>query len=551
MKHCFKRTTSLLLVFAFIAVFVCSCNHDKTTENTLSLSGYKIIRPDGASTEETDVFSQFYSALCKNTGIDFEYGTDFIKEGTKYAEVENEILIGNTNRDESTAAKEEIGDNEYIIKQINTKIVIQAADDDALFLALYVFVHDVVSPEGTLPCALSLGGTYSPDKPTFIYSVGETDKPANPGTNPRSVINSINHNISYVAPRLTVQNITVFDPSDSDDYYYNMHPRIEYFNGHYIVVYSSGPINESDMGQRVMIAYSDDGVNWSEPKVLMDEQMGEKTPMVMYVTTVFAYSDRICVYIGGWEYIESSLQNNGTLRPPSEDLNDRHNLVSYRLTSFDGVNWGEPEKAVAFANILRTSSGRIIGTLGTSVMYTDDPTGVSGWSNVPMNIAAATAAGAKWLLEPSLYQTTDGAIYMMYRSQIDYLWGAVSYDNGESWSGIYSTEFADANSKAAFAVCPDGRILYAGNPIQGSARLPLSMAFSDDGVNFGDVFRLRYETDFRADKTGIEKGGYYQYPDILLTDDYIYVIYSVGKENIEISRISWDYINDLCDEVGN
>ena len=56
--------------------------------------------------------------------------------------VAKEILIGDTNRPETAVAKEALGDNDYIIKAVNEKIVIYSIDETLYDLILYKFGAD-------------------------------------------------------------------------------------------------------------------------------------------------------------------------------------------------------------------------------------------------------------------------------------------------------------------------------------------------------------------------------------------------------------------------
>jgi len=114
--------------------------------NSVVLSDYCIIYP-----EPTLISGYLYQTLARdlsfsirsNLGIGVEPYEDIIDEANGYYEEKYEILIGNTNRDESAEviATADLRKYDYIIKFVNDKIVIYAETEDGYRLAFDEFCN--------------------------------------------------------------------------------------------------------------------------------------------------------------------------------------------------------------------------------------------------------------------------------------------------------------------------------------------------------------------------------------------------------------------------
>ena len=139
-----KKVIALILAIVMVAVCFVSCGETPVTEETeLDLAEYRVIVPDNHSNAEEEYFNSFYSTLTGKIGKNLDFETDFINEGLGMVETEREILIGNTNRKESTVEETESG-NSYEIKYVNKKIVINAENIYALEDALNAFLENIV-----------------------------------------------------------------------------------------------------------------------------------------------------------------------------------------------------------------------------------------------------------------------------------------------------------------------------------------------------------------------------------------------------------------------
>ena len=66
---------------------------------------------------------------------------------------------------------------------------------------------------------------------------------------------------------------------------------------------------------------------------------------------------------------------------------------------------------------------------------------------------------------------------------------------------------------------------------------------SEDGFNFDKSYVIRDEF-VKICKHGYSKGGHYGYPECIIVDGFMYVIYSKQKEKMEITAFDLKQLNE-------
>lgn len=148
------------------------------------------------------------------------------------------------------------------------------------------------------------------------------------------------------------------------------------------------------------------------------------------------------------------------------------------------------------------------------------------------------------LCEPSTsVETPAGTLLQFWRdlgildreeeTQSGRLYIAVSFD-AKTWSVPIRSSIRNACSRPCALNLPDGRIALINNPVN---RQHLTLSLSTDGVTFGDHKLLRrIDTDCRFE--GRYKGGYAAaYQHACCCGDFLFVLYSVNKEDVEMVKI--------------
>jgi len=126
------------------------------------------------------------------------------------------------------------------------------------------------------------------------------------------------------------------------------------------------------------------------------------------------------------------------------------------------------------------------------------------------------------------------------------LYASFSSDNGETWTVPTRTGVPDACARSNAGKLPDGQVYIINNIIPMNpgglgGRSMLTISLSGDGLNFDRVAIIRYISPPIRHK-GLEKTIGYQYPHSVVVGDDLWVIYSVNKEDMEVTRIPLEEI---------
>lgn len=132
------------------------------------------------------------------------------------------------------------------------------------------------------------------------------------------------------------------------------------------------------------------------------------------------------------------------------------------------------------------------------------------------------------------------------RSRRNY--AAFSFNNGTTWTVPTRTSFPDACARSDAGRLPDGQVYIINNilpisPKQGGRAL-LAISLSRDGLNFDRTTMIRYLSPPMRYQ-GRAKSVGYQYPHSVVAGEYLWVIYSVNKEDIQLTRIPLDELYKL------
>lgn len=329
---------------------------------------------------------------------------------------------------------------------------------------------------------------------------------------------------------------TLLYQATNDGYKYSHHPNLGVFQGRLFAMWSSGIEHEDDNGQRVLCCQSRDGVHWTEPVVLIEDPDGDG-PLACVAAGFHATDDVLTAYY--------------TTITRKHETFERDRL--HAVTSRDGQTWSKPQtlgQGFFIESPRRLRSGRLLmnGQYDTSrphLMFTDAADGLSGWQDAEL----PAAEGFSWP-EPSWFQKAEGSVVMLFRRQTTNaqatLYASTSHDNGKTWTRPAATNFSDATARFAAGNLPDGTAYIINNPSHApdknftfiGRRNPLVISLSHDGVTFERAFVIRGEaTTMRFPGRNLKADGW-QYPAALIWQDHLYVICSVNKEDVGVTRIS-------------
>ena len=329
--------------------------------------------------------------------------------------------------------------------------------------------------------------------------------------------------------------VTIFSPDDKTHHYANGVVMTAFKDVLYCMWQSS--LTDEDAPETcVMYSQStDEGVTWTKPEPLA------------------AATDSSYCTSGGWISTKDTLTAFINVWPKGMQPTSGY---TYYIYSTDGSRWSEPQpvrmadgqamNGVMEQDPYLMADGRIVGAahfqpgLHVAPIYTDDPTGHSGWHHGQMTVHDRGKQSQE--LEPSLYQQRDGTLTMVFRDQSSSYRKMVSlsHDRGETWTEPTVTNIPDARVKQSAGNLPDGTAYLVGNPTGAKRRYPLVAILSDDGIRFDKALLLRAGgSDLQPQRyPGKAKTFGYNYPKSMVYNGRLYVAYATNKEDVECTIIN-------------
>ena len=153
-QHTVKGTAFLLAILIPAIFLLASCGGgsggnstetDPVPEYIGSLTDYDIVCPEGASNAVKSACLKIRAAVMEASGKLLTYKEDFFREGDdSYTVGDREILVGNTNRQESAETAKGLGKFDYRIAVVGTKIAITAGSDESVGRAAEKFIGDFI-----------------------------------------------------------------------------------------------------------------------------------------------------------------------------------------------------------------------------------------------------------------------------------------------------------------------------------------------------------------------------------------------------------------------
>lgn len=370
----------------------------------------------------------------------------------------------------------------------------------------------------------------------------------------------INNELSSEMTKLPVETALIngYDPK-VDTYSFQHHPTLAYFKGKWYAGYSNGVKDEDCPGQKMVFSTSTDFVNWTDPQDIVPigsaahrttNELAEMKDLnakgIVSTQVIGGFSvvgDTLCFYYTVGEFYPESFDANGNFR--GYDAAKYRMQRQYGIFSTDGVTWSAP-KAVSSLDRYSTfqqspyGSKKFYSICGFRIHYANTDalnprTKIASAVMSDAQIASSRARCPGSLTETSYYQSPDGVLHLMCRSETGYIWSATSTDEGKSWSEFYPTNFVSASTMFTHITLPDGRIAWVGSPYY-DVRWPLALYVSEDGYNFDKAYILQDKV-YEMQQDGWAKGGPFAYPQLEIQGDYLYVMYTKQKEVVEICRV--------------
>ena len=347
-----------------------------------------------------------------------------------------------------------------------------------------------------------------------------------------------------------VEHVDLFHATPEHGHYCH-HPHITHHKGGFYATWSNHATGEDGPGQRVYYSISSDGKTW-RPFGACFASIGAMRPcgetgrvltangLVVVDDTVYAIAevdDKFGGPDGKRQLAEAEKQTGREIR--------RNRFGWGRLVramrpdaSLGPIFWlvrDPPQPIDAAPQFPDCRDPRYAATAKRINAILADPVTMCAW-DFRFHTNWTYAADGHMLCEPTAYRRPDGVVVKLGRDLQGSrrLYAALSRDGGKTFAPAVPTAIPDSPSKSFTGLLPDGRIYLIGN--QAIGRDPLVIGLSRDGATFDWAAAIRAGAP-KVRHPGRAKGAGFQYPSAVVARDALWVIYSIGKEDVAVSRV--------------
>lgn len=312
---------------------------------------------------------------------------------------------------------------------------------------------------------------------------------------------------------------------------FRLHSYLVRHDGKFWCMWSHGPVVEDVPTQHVRYATSDDGLNWSEPKILIPPP---KEPYA-FIARGFWLRDNQLLALAAHYKGKGAFGVDKELKLEAYAYNKAEDRWEFKAVVFDNaINNFAPEKLPSGDWMMSRRDARfnvyaLIGGIEA----------IDRWQSVEVvdRLKAVRTTGFS-PDEPLWWAQPDRTLVALFRDNggSSRLFRSTSGDGGKTWAPVVRTNFPNATSKIfSLQTSEKSRVLFSNaNPKIG--RRELHMSLSADGLEFTRMARL----DIPSPKPAT-----LQYPHALEHDGYLYVAFSRNKTAIEIARIDLKDVSAL------
>jgi len=352
----------------------------------------------------------------------------------------------------------------------------------------------------------------------------------------------------------------LFEPEFSEGAY-NHHPEIIRHQGRFHAMWSNNMVGEDRAGQRILYTCTDDPTRWPAPRLLFPQpgpffdqfqspEPGEAPRLGFYMTAMKF------IPLGERLFAIASFDR----------ATKRHLVPLVRELKADG-SWGEifalhadfdrsDEGSFPFPFLRPTEEPYRSLAAALFELYLT-PRYLPSWDfGVEQRFHRPKSVEGTTLCEWTIHRTRDGKNVMLARDprMSHRMYAGVSdSDDPNSFPPLEPTDIPDTPSKAVTLDLADGTVLLIGNQVAKEFdnlekpthydRDPLTISISPDGYRFERQLALRWEggRHWRTEGRKVPgRGAGCQYPAAMVDDGMLYVIYSIGKEDIALSWVPLD-----------
>jgi hypothetical protein len=340
---------------------------------------------------------------------------------------------------------------------------------------------------------------------------------------------------------------------------FNLHGYLAYFKGVLFACWDSQARDENTSGQHGVFRYStDDGETWADLKTLFPSladnipasEVEQPNPFQtsqgfvkiddrLYVVTcvdrslnekVYRYNEVSRIRIG---FLVREVRTDGTLG----DLFWLSDIAPEPEPGYPAYPVGDPA-LVSKINAYLKEPANLLQLLFRPREHPDSD-----------DDHRMTEPTPPWRLDNGtwvrLYRDS-GSIHAENRAEVEASksrrnYAAFSFDDGQTWTAPTWTSFPDSCARSNAGKLPDGQVYVINNiltmsPSKGG-RSMLAISLSRDGLHFDHMAVLRFAPPPQRYQGKAKRSNGFQYPHSVVVGEYLWVIYSVSKEDMEVARI--------------
>ena len=326
---------------------------------------------------------------------------------------------------------------------------------------------------------------------------------------------------------------------------YHHHPAIAHYNGILYASWSSSFRDEDAPGQHIWYTFTTDKTNknWEKSQVLFPHQDSIKArgnPGRAMIPLGFCkIGEEIYAIAEVFDWTaDEKREGKGRL---ARSVNTHEELGEIFWLISD-----PPAPKPGFPTYKDATNPEIMEIAGEINVWLSEPFNSPAW-DFKNNTSEPLADDGHQMCEMTKAVELSDTVYMrMYRDCDGRLRNYIqlSRDQGKTWDKPSATNIPDSNSKTYLGQLPDSQIFMINNAIDKIwQRDPLSISLINDRNEFYWTGNIKYDAPEIRFK-GAHKGPGFQYPSAVITSEYLWVVYSVGKEDIEVARIPLSSLQD-------
>lgn len=316
-----------------------------------------------------------------------------------------------------------------------------------------------------------------------------------------------------------------------ENWKFRLHNYLLHHDGKFWCMWSHGPIVEDYPTQHVRYAVSDDGLKWSEPRVLIPQP---KEPYA-YIARGFWVRDGELLALAAHYRDKGAFGVNKELKLEAYVYDKASDGWKFKGVMYDNaINNFAPQKLPTGEWMTTRRDARF-----NVFMLIGGLKGIDDWQSVPVVDRLEAVRKTKFSPdEPIWWSQPDRSLIALFRDNggSSRLFRAFSTDNGKTWTAPVKTNFPNSSSKIYSLPTSQGARLLISNANPSLGRRELHLSVSEDGLVFNRMARL----DIPSPKPAT-----LQYPHAIEHDGHLLIAFSRNKTSIEVVKVSLEAIEGL------